>query len=45
MSWEKVYTFYLADRTRNSVAQYGKAKLADYYKTEGTLKNSSSDTG
>jgi hypothetical protein len=38
MSWEEFYTAYLADITRNSVAQYGKAKLADYYKTEGVLK-------
>ncbi len=38
MSWEEFYTAYLIDITRNSIAQYKKAKLADYYKTEGALK-------
>ena len=38
MSWDEFYTVYLTDKTRNSIAQYGKAKLADYYKTEGALK-------
>ncbi len=37
MSWEEFYTAYLADRTRNTISQYGKSRLADYYKTEGTV--------
>ncbi len=38
MSWEEFYTAYLINKTRKSVAQYRKAKLSDYYKTEGAIK-------
>lgn len=37
MSWEEFYTAYLTERTRNTICQYGKSRLADYYKTEGTV--------
>ena len=37
MSWEEFYPAYLAERTRNTICQYGKFRLADYYKTEGTV--------
>lgn len=38
MSWEEFYTAYLLNKTRNSIAQYRKARLSDYYKTDGALK-------
>ncbi len=38
MSWEEFYTAYLVNKTRNSIAQYRKTKLVDYYKTDGALK-------
>ena len=38
MSWEEYYTYYLTDKTRNGIAQYGKSRLADYYKTEGAVR-------
>ena len=37
MSWEEFYTSYLTDITRNSIYQYSKIKLADIYKTKGTI--------
>ena len=36
-SWEEFYTSYLSDATRNSVGQYSKSRLAEYYKTAGNL--------
>lgn len=37
-SWEEFYTSYLSDETRNSVSQYSKSKLSEYYKTVGNLE-------
>ena len=36
-SWEEFYTAYLSDETRNSVSQYSKARLSEYYKTAGNI--------
>lgn len=36
-SWEEFYTSYLSNATRNSVRQYSKSKLSEYYKTAGNL--------
>ena len=37
-SWEEFYTAYLSDVTRNSVSQYSKARLSEYYKTAGNIE-------
>lgn len=37
-SWEEFYTGYLSDETRNSVGQYSKARLPEYYKTSGNIE-------
>ncbi len=36
-SWEEFYTYYLSDVTRNSISQYSKQKLGEFYKTEGNI--------
>ncbi len=36
-SWEEYYTFELYERTRNSIEQYSKKHLNDYYLTEGSI--------
>ena len=36
-SWEEFYTTYLSDATRNSVSQYSKARLSEYYRTKGNI--------
>ena len=36
-SWEEFYTAYLSDATRNSVRQYSKARLSEYYRTAGNV--------
>ena len=38
MSWEEFYESYLVEKTRNTVSQYSKARLPEYYKTAGTVK-------
>jgi len=38
LSWEEFYTSYLVQVTQGSVFRYGKAHLAEAYKTEGALK-------
>lgn len=38
ISWEEFFTSYLSDITRNTVFQYGKAKLNPAYMTAGALK-------
>ncbi len=37
MSWEEFYTAYLTELTQNTVYRYSKSKLAEFYKTEGTV--------
>ncbi|MBO6132934.1 MAG: translation initiation factor 2 [Lachnospiraceae bacterium] len=37
-SWEEFYTGYLLDTTRNSVRQYSKAKLPEFYETAGNIE-------
>ncbi len=36
-SWEEFYTRFLSDVTRNSIRQYSKSALSEYYKTAGNL--------
>ena len=36
-SWEDFYTTYLSNETRNSISQYSKSRLSDYYKTTGNI--------
>ena len=36
-SWEEFYTAYLSDATRNSISQYSKARLSEYYRTTGNI--------
>ena len=38
MSWEEFYSSYLAKETQNTIYQYGKSKLSEAYKTEGTIR-------
>lgn len=38
-SWEEFFTYYLSDTTRNTVSQYSKKKLNDFYKTAGNVKS------
>ncbi len=38
LSWEEFYFSYLSERTRNTVYQYGKSSLGDYYRDEGNVK-------
>ncbi|SCZ76095.1 hypothetical protein [Pseudobutyrivibrio xylanivorans] len=37
-SWEEFYTHELCERTRNSVCQYSKKRLNDYYLTKGSVE-------
>ena len=37
-SWEEFYTTYLSDITRNTVAQYSKMKLNQFYQTIGSIE-------
>ena len=37
MSWEKFYTSYLTNITKDTVFRYTKTKLAEAYKTEGAV--------
>ena len=37
MSWEEFYTKYLAEITKGTVYQYNKSRLAEVYKTKGSL--------
>ena len=37
MSWEEYFSSYLAEITRNTVYQYSKLRLAEVYKTQGTV--------
>ena len=38
MSWEEFYTSYLTNITKDTVFRYTKTKLAEAYKTEGTVE-------
>lgn len=38
MSWEQFYTAYLIQMTNGTQQQYMKSRLAEYYKTEGSIK-------
>ena len=37
-SWEEFYTHELGDRTRNTIKQYSKKHLNDFYKSKGSIE-------